>query len=271
MTPHEWWTTDDFPAMLIYLRGRVPEGGEGRPTAGLHSRAGTLVPGPAEHTTSGRLRAFAAACLPRWRELPLDPFSRVAVDAYETFLNGTGTRDTFRAACLALQDAPANAPQPVLYSLAFITFWDDTPYGVGQMTWNLTTMYAGHVAREQIAELERDATEDDRFAWGFFGYNEIPLWRETADNLNRSFPPLLRETVGDPFRPIPCDAPWRSATAVSLARHVNRSGDFTLLPILADALQDAGCEEEAILGHCRDPRQVHVRGCWVVDLVLGKS
>jgi hypothetical protein len=43
------------------------------------------------------------------------------------------------------------------------------------------------------------------------------------------------------------------------------------MPILADAMQDAGCEDAAILGHCRDPQQVHVRGCWVVDLVLGKT
>jgi hypothetical protein len=43
------------------------------------------------------------------------------------------------------------------------------------------------------------------------------------------------------------------------------------MPILADALQDAGCDNEDILNHCRDPKQVHVRGCWVVDLVLGKA
>jgi hypothetical protein len=49
-----------------------------------------------------------------------------------------------------------------------------------------------------------------------------------------------------------------------------KARDFSPIPILADALQDAGCEEEQILGHCRDPSVTHVRGCWVVDLVLGK-
>jgi hypothetical protein len=43
------------------------------------------------------------------------------------------------------------------------------------------------------------------------------------------------------------------------------------MPILADALQDAGCDNMDVLTHCRDAAQVHVRGCWVVDLVLGKS
>jgi len=49
------------------------------------------------------------------------------------------------------------------------------------------------------------------------------------------------------------------------------SREFSAMPILADALQDAGCAEPAILDHCRDTKQVHVRGCWVVDLVLGKE
>jgi hypothetical protein len=49
------------------------------------------------------------------------------------------------------------------------------------------------------------------------------------------------------------------------------SRDFTSMPILADALQDAGCDNDELLSHCRDPKQVHVGGCWVVDLVLGKA
>jgi hypothetical protein len=47
--------------------------------------------------------------------------------------------------------------------------------------------------------------------------------------------------------------------------------EFSAMPILADALQDAGCDSDKVLSHCRDPKQVHVRGCWVVDLVLGRS
>ena len=46
--------------------------------------------------------------------------------------------------------------------------------------------------------------------------------------------------------------------------------DFAPMPILADALQDAWCDSDDILTHCRDPNGVHVRGCWVVDGVLGK-
>ena len=61
---------------------------------------------------------------------------------------------------------------------------------------------------------------------------------------------------------------WRLG-AVALARYMNETQDFSVLPILADALQDAGCENEAILGHCRNPGP-HGATCWVVDLVLGE-
>ena len=64
---------------------------------------------------------------------------------------------------------------------------------------------------------------------------------------------------------------WRTDTAVSLARGMYEPREFSAMPILADALQDAGCDSDDILAHCRDANQVHVRGCWVVDLVLGKA
>jgi len=67
------------------------------------------------------------------------------------------------------------------------------------------------------------------------------------------------------------NAAWRTSTAVTLASQVYDSRDFGAMPILADALQDAGCDNDDILNHCRDAKQVHVRGCWVVDLVLGKE
>jgi hypothetical protein len=76
---------------------------------------------------------------------------------------------------------------------------------------------------------------------------------------------------GNPFRPISFDPEWRTSTAVALAQQMYDSRDFNVMPILADALQDAGCENEDVLDHCRAADGVHVRGCWVVDLVLGKS
>jgi hypothetical protein len=86
---------------------------------------------------------------------------------------------------------------------------------------------------------------------------------------------LLRDIFGNPFRPVAADPSWLSSTAVALAVGIYEQSAFDRLPILADALQDAGCNNEAVLGHCRltHRRQPveHVRGCWVVDLVLGKT
>jgi hypothetical protein len=81
---------------------------------------------------------------------------------------------------------------------------------------------------------------------------------------------LLRDIFGNPFRPVAFDPAWRTSAAVALASRMYESRDFAPMPILADALQDAGCENDDILDHCRE-RGVHVRGCWVVDLVLGKA
>jgi hypothetical protein len=81
---------------------------------------------------------------------------------------------------------------------------------------------------------------------------------------------LLRDVLGNPFRPARFSPNWRTDTVLSLARQMYDSRDFGAMPILADALQDAGCESADVLGHCRGPGP-HVRGCWVVDLVLEKA
>ena len=78
------------------------------------------------------------------------------------------------------------------------------------------------------------------------------------------------DIVGNPFRPVSFLPEWRTDTAVALARQMYESREFGAMPILADALQDAGCDDAAVLDHCRGPGP-HVRGCWVVDLVLGKE
>jgi hypothetical protein len=82
---------------------------------------------------------------------------------------------------------------------------------------------------------------------------------------------LLRDIFGNLFRKVKFNRRWRTDTAVTLARQMYDAREFSAMPILADALQDAGCDNEAILSHCRDAALTHVRGCWVTDLVLNKS
>jgi hypothetical protein len=99
----------------------------------------------------------------------------------------------------------------------------------------------------------------------------IAEWTASENEVESRYAVLLREFFGNPFRPVAFDPAWRTSTAIGLASTMYESRNFNAMPILADALQDAGCENEHILTHCRDEQQVHVRGCWVVDLVLEKS
>ena len=93
---------------------------------------------------------------------------------------------------------------------------------------------------------------------------------DSAEEENIHQKAFLLDIFGNPFRPVIFSPAWRTDTAVSLARQMYESREFGAMPILADALQDAGCENPDILSHCRDTSATHVRGCWVVDLVLGK-
>ena len=99
----------------------------------------------------------------------------------------------------------------------------------------------------------------------------------TGDNLAGAFIRYavhrLRKAVEAEVAPNPSvtfSPEWRTSTAVALAQRMYDSREFSAMPILADALQDAGCDSADVLEHCRGPGP-HVRGCWVVDLVLGKE
>lgn len=81
----------------------------------------------------------------------------------------------------------------------------------------------------------------------------------------------LRDVMGAArFRPVTFEAAWQTPAVVSTAAAIYQDRAFDRMPILADALQDAGCDSLDILNHCRSEAQ-HVRGCWVVDLLLGKE
>jgi hypothetical protein len=91
---------------------------------------------------------------------------------------------------------------------------------------------------------------------------------EAREQVTAGMARMLKDIVGNPFRPVALHDRWRTSDVVGLARGIYDDRAFDRLPILADALIDAGCDETAILDHCREPGP-HYRGCWVVDLVLG--
>jgi hypothetical protein len=99
------------------------------------------------------------------------------------------------------------------------------------------------------------------------------LERETETR--RAMANILRDIFGNPFRPAapppPAVLAWNDGTVRRIAQGIYDGRAFGYMPILADALVDAGCADEEVLQHCRQQEASHTRGCWVIDVVLGKS
>jgi hypothetical protein len=110
--------------------------------------------------------------------------------------------------------------------------------------------------------------------WGLIGPVAPPQTVPPAAEVSWSQCQIFRDIFGPlPFRAValgPALLVWNHGTVPAIARHVYEDRAFYDLPILADALEDAGCREPYMLAHCRGPGP-HVRGCWVVDLILSKS
>jgi hypothetical protein len=83
-------------------------------------------------------------------------------------------------------------------------------------------------------------------------------------------PFLVRDVVGNPFRRTTVELAWRTPTVLSLSRGIYEERAFDRCAILADALEDAGCDNADVLGHLRTGGP-HVRGCWAVDLLLERE
>lgn len=111
-----------------------------------------------------------------------------------------------------------------------------------------------------------------------FPYYCLRPWR--TGNYNRPTPAqqrrlgqLIRDIFNNPFRPVAVDPTWlawNDYTVQKLSQAIYDERAFDRMPILADALEEAGCTVLDILNHCRQPGE-HVRGCWVVDTILGKK
>jgi len=81
---------------------------------------------------------------------------------------------------------------------------------------------------------------------------------------------IFRDFVPNPFLRLEWNPDWFTSTVRELATVMYEHREFSAMPILADALQDAGCDNEQILNHCR-AEKLHARGCWVLDAILGKT
>lgn len=202
-------------------------------------------------------RLFGCACARWFWDKMTDPRSRAAVEYAERFADG----EADLAGLAAVRDGAQKASSDIyIQALQSGTFQE-----------RRADVEAAQAAFSVVADDRPDSGVYLHWAMrtsvGDEGATHYREWRDQQLKLSL----LLREIFGNPFRPITFAPAWRTDTAVSLARQMYSARDFSAMPILADALQDAGCANEDVLEHCRDAGRVHVRGCWVVDLVLGKA
>jgi hypothetical protein len=135
----------------------------------------------------------------------------------------------------------------------------------------------------QIAQQALGHDQPNRGVWAnalltahAFGYANderaacLPGTDELRDEHLRLQASIFRDIAGNLLAPAEFDPRWRTEDTLGLARGIYEDHAFARLPLLGDALMDAGCDDERLLAHCRS-RGPHARGCWVVDLILGKQ
>jgi hypothetical protein len=228
----EWLAFDDPEPMLEFLRGRA---------------------------SPRKLRLFAAACCRRVSPLMLaNDLSHLAdkVEVVERYADGAAGADELRTAHYALRRAAEAQPTHLRSALV-----------------------SAIVSATAEAYLRGHAVRVARLCCRGAGWSAAPSRFSPASVLasvaERSAQArLLRDLFGSPFHPPrevdPDVLAWHDATFRRLAESIYEERAFDRLPLLADALLDAGCADEELLAHCRGGGE-HVRGCWAVDVVLRKG
>jgi hypothetical protein len=201
-----------------------------------------------------KLRLFACACCLRVLVVVTDECCQTAVLTAERFADGLATKEELQAAEASLDR-----------------------YNHSNVAVRLCTSFACR-AEDQAVKLASGASVYAADALSVTSGEEYTLkvhmrWTPTWSASRADQAELLRDFFGTQlFRPVAVDPSWlawNGGTVPRLAQAIYEEKRFADLPVLADALEEAGCTNADILDHCRGPRP-HVRGCWAVDLILEK-
>jgi len=191
-----------------------------------------------------KLRLFAVACCRQVQHLLVDKQSRVAINVAERYAEGLASNEELARADRAVLDLGNADDSDCEANLARAT----TAYVASRgalMAASFTLLYS----------VDQPSNSRD---WS----------RQKSDLIQRRA--LLNDIVGNPFHPARIDLTYLTPPVTNLAQAIYDDRTFDRLPILADALEDAGCTNQDILAHCRGGGE-HVLGCWVVDLLLAKQ
>ncbi len=251
--PEPDWRTATNPDVLLGLVC---------PREGYYSwmlRQGTLSP-----AAFRRLQFFGCACAHMvWNLLPTD--ARNAVLTRERYAEGRATEADLRASALQWPPHETTAQQHAARSAAtaggcYLGNRRDYP-----PDW-LPNDAGRSAAKARATRAAGPAPADShrREKWH-------DAWNTAFAEARAHQAELVRDIFPPPgYTPV-LHPDWRTSTVVALARHMDDIGDLSAVPILADALQDAGCDDDTMLDRCRAGSGVHCRGNWVVDLVLGRE
>jgi hypothetical protein len=241
MTEAEWLACDDPTPMLRFLHGKISD---------------------------RKARLFAVACCRRIWHLVEDERSRKAVEVLEKFAEGAASREELSAAAqdaldVAESESDGHAGNPYASAAAANATEADLPAGLDRGT-ALDCISNAVKAAVDAAFAASWATGHSLHEQGSDDAWFADVKAEQADQCR-----LVRCLVGNPFHLITPDPTWQTPNTVPLARTIYDERRFELLPLLADLLEEAGCPAD-VGKHCRSAGP-HARGCWVVDLVLGRS
>lgn len=242
MTEAEWLACEDPRAMIGCIC-----------VESLHAffEMGKIAGALRQNKTERRFRLFACACMRQAWHVLHDQHARRAVELAELYVEGEASLSELFNVRTQIEAA---ARRGILGRLVRRAVRDLGVECASEVGVGVTERFARLAALKSASEaLELLAAE--------YLYDLREPRRLLAN--------IFRDIFGNPFRWLGVSRAWRTDTAITLARQMYESRDFSAMPILADALQDAGCESEDILTHCRGPGP-HFRGCWVVDMVLRK-
>jgi hypothetical protein len=253
MKPAEWRSSSDPSAMLAFLAGKVSE---------------------------RKLRLFACACCRRiWHLLPEED-SRRAVEAAERYADGLLTLEELSRAeaaskqvtWTAVETAYAGWGAPVGETIRsnWIAVWAACAAENAAEPLPGADMPPSLAARTAQVASWACAVAGQRACWNNLDVGPQDA-RPESEEACQCF--LLRDLFGDTAR-TPDLRPdwlrWHNGCVVALARSIYEERRYEEIPILGDALQDAGCDAAEVLEHCR-PGRWHVRGCWLLDAILGRN
>jgi hypothetical protein len=242
MTEKQWMECIDPQKMVEFLRCKVSE---------------------------RKLRLFAAACCRSIWGLLVDERGRQAVEILERFADGMCTNKEIATAAQVAHNAAEEGNKDNPYS-----DWSAAnAIGAGQE--DEDDVYLDRVNPPDPLKNAKDTAFSAAWAIGHHLHTDDcgDAWYAKTKAHEAVEAALLRDIIGNPFRPVslnPSWIAWQGCTIPKLAQVIYDERAFDRLPILANALEEAGCTNDDILTHCRQPRE-HVRGCWVVDLFLDKA